>query len=75
MVCRELGYIGAYSATTDSQFGDVSGPYSYGAVRCFGDEASLHSCPHLDYDSCNGHKGAGVICYTNTSMRGKLVET
>ena len=71
MVCRELGYIGALSATSNSHFGYVSSTFSYGDVFCTGSETSLDDCRHNDYDNCDQYEGAGVICNTSPPMAGK----
>ncbi len=71
VVCRELGYIGAVSATTNSHFGDVSGTFSYSNVYCTGDEASLDVCRNYNNPNCYESEGAGVICNTNPPTKGK----
>jgi len=72
VVCRELGYIGAVSATTNSHFGDVSGTFSYSNVYCTGDEASLDVCRNYNNPNCYESEGAGVICNTNPPTKGNL---
>ncbi len=72
MVCRELGFIGAVSATTNSHFGDVSGSFTYDDVQCDGTENSLDDCVHSYYINCQGQKGAGVICNPNLPTLGTL---
>ena len=62
MVCRQLGFSGAASATIDSHFGNVPTDFAYDNVNCSGNEDALDECTHLDSENCDLTEGAGVIC-------------
>jgi hypothetical protein len=51
-VCQQLGYRGAESATRESFFGPVDGPFAFDDVKCGADEAALDDCRHADVDDC-----------------------
>merc|ERR1712172_455531 len=63
VVCRMLGFSsdGAF-ATTQSQFGLVSGDFIMGDVQCKGAETDLNDCYHRDKHNCGAGEGAGVRC-------------
>ena len=64
VVCRELGFPGAISATCCAAFGRGTGPIWLDDVRCTGSETSLSSCSHRGWGRyrCYHYKDAGVIC-------------
>ncbi|XP_064650715.1 deleted in malignant brain tumors 1 protein-like [Lineus longissimus] len=66
VVCRQLGYAYATSATFESRFGQGSGDIFLSDVRCTGQEMSLADC-HRTYNwgdstPCQSYEAAGVIC-------------
>merc|ERR1711971_140108 len=63
VVCRMLGFSsdGAF-ATTQSQFGLVSGDFIMDDVQCKGAEKDLNDCYHRDKHNCGAGEGAGVRC-------------
>ena len=62
IVCKQLGYVGAVSATRESFFGNVSSDFSFDDVKCVGEEATLSECRHSDVSDCDVFEAAGVVC-------------
>ncbi len=46
VVCRQLGFAHVESVRSKSYFGEVSQPFSYNDVICYGSESSLQDCFH-----------------------------
>ena len=62
VVCRQLGYITALSASVGA-FGEGSGPIWFTRVHCRGNESSLTQCRSILTSShCIHFHDAGVIC-------------
>ena len=66
VVCRQLGFKGALSATSSAGFGKGKRNILMDNVHCAGNESSLTECEHsagpLKY--CRRNKLAGVVCRT-----------
>ena len=66
VVCSQLGFEGALSATSSASFGRGKGHFWMDNVNCTGNESSLTECEHsagpLKY--CRRNKLAGVVCRT-----------
>ncbi|NP_999762.1 scavenger receptor cysteine-rich protein type 12 precursor [Strongylocentrotus purpuratus] len=69
VVCRELGYSAATSATSSASFGQGSGDILLDDLRCSGTESSLLTCPHrgVGVHNCAHSEDAGVVCASITS--------
>ena len=70
VVCHELGFKKAFSASKNARFGDGSGPIWLDEVQCVGTENSLTNCRHNGWNihNCNHTEDASVICLRNLSM-------
>ena len=66
MVCRQLGFEGALSATSSTGFGKGKGNILMDYVHCAGNESSLTECEHSGEPRVYpGHnKDASVVCRT-----------
>ena len=64
VVCRQLGYSGAFSAPQSAHFGAGSGQIWLDNVNCAGSEDSIENCPHNGWGShnCNHNEDVGVVC-------------
>lgn len=62
VVCRQLGFPGAISATTYAFFGQGSGPINLDNVECTGRETDLVNCRHVRDHNCGHGEDAGVVC-------------
>ncbi|XP_022807798.1 deleted in malignant brain tumors 1 protein-like [Stylophora pistillata] len=64
VVCHELGYDGALSATGNAALGRGTGPIWLDNVQCVGNEASILQCNHRGWrvHDCRHDKDAGVVC-------------
>ena len=64
VVCHELGYDGALSATGNAAFGRGTGPIWLDNVQCVGNETSISLCNHRGWGvhDCGHHKDAAVVC-------------
>ncbi|XP_022810214.1 deleted in malignant brain tumors 1 protein-like, partial [Stylophora pistillata] len=64
VVCRQLGYDGALSATTGTAFGKGTILIWLDYVNCVGNELSLTQCNHRGWGvhSCGRNSDAGVVC-------------
>ena len=69
VVCRQLGYFGAGSASTQAAFGQGSGTIFYENVACTGSEARLADCSNGGFGNhdCAHNEDAGVVCNTEES--------
>ena len=69
VVCRMLGYEGAYQSLRSAHFGAGTGPIFLDAVMCTGNEPNVDVCKHkgLRSHNCDHSKDASVIC-----LKGKL---
>ena len=70
VVCRQLGYSRATSASENAAFGEGSGPIYYDEVACTGTEARLADCDHrgIGIHDCDHHEDAGVLCVTQGQL-------
>ena len=64
VVCRQLGYDGALSATRYATFGQGTGPIWLDNVQCVGDEVAISDCYHTGWElhNCRHDSDAGVVC-------------
>ena len=64
VVCRQLGYSGATSATQKAFFGAGNGAIHYDEVACSGSETHLSDCPHdgIGMHDCAHDEDSGVVC-------------
>ncbi|XP_035687115.1 fibropellin-1-like [Branchiostoma floridae] len=69
VVCRQLGYSGAWEAPKHAYFGMGSGRIYLDEVMCNGDEQYLSDCPHNGWEThdCGHHEDAGVVCIVQCS--------
>ena len=72
VVCRQLGYSRATSASENAAFGEGSGPIYYDEVACTGTEARLTDCEHpgVGVHDCGHTEDAGVVC---SLMSGQMI--
>ncbi|XP_030829862.1 deleted in malignant brain tumors 1 protein-like [Strongylocentrotus purpuratus] len=64
VVCRSLGFVGAWEAVSSIPFGPGTGIIVLDDVNCIGNEQSLFECPHqgLGVNNCDHLEDAGVRC-------------
>ena len=64
VVCRELGFPGAISASCCAAFGQGTGTIWLDDVGCTGSETSLSSCSHPGWGihNCGHSEDTGVYC-------------
>ncbi|KAI4900543.1 hypothetical protein NFI96_026729 [Prochilodus magdalenae] len=64
VVCRQLGFPGAVSATVGGTNGEGSGPIWLDDLRCKGSESTLSSCHFKGWGvtDCSHKEDAGVVC-------------
>ncbi|XP_028416145.1 pro-epidermal growth factor-like [Dendronephthya gigantea] len=66
VICRQLGFSGVTSITSDYRFGDGSGPVFLSNVQCSGDEAFIWDCSHNGWNNnpgdCEDSRGVVVDC-------------
>ena len=69
VVCRQLGFPGAFSAPTSAYFGAGSGQILLDNVNCSGSERSIVNCKHRGWgvENCGHSEDASVICSSKTS--------
>ncbi|KAL1277515.1 hypothetical protein QQF64_024188 [Cirrhinus molitorella] len=70
VVCRQLGFPGAISATPGGQYGEGSGPIWLDDMNCKGSESSLSECNFKGWGvtDCSHKEDAGVVCKTGTNI-------
>ena len=74
VVCRMLGYPGAFDFTNRTVFGSANdGPIWLDDVNCTGNESTLAACPHAGWgkSNCDHTKDAGVKCDFNYTVKAK----
>ncbi|KAJ8027600.1 Deleted in malignant brain tumors 1 protein [Holothuria leucospilota] len=65
VVCRQIGFLGALKATSNSFFGESQDDIQFDEVVCKGSEHSIFECRRSNVDpSCGIMEDAGVICST-----------
>ena len=64
VVCRQLGYQGAWYIYTSAFYGRGRGPIWLDNVDCTGTETSLHDCSHngIGINNCRHKQDVGVVC-------------
>eukprot|EP00731_Ephydatia_muelleri_P011000 Em0005g1586a len=64
VVCRQLGYNGAFRASTNAEFGQGTGIIWMDNVTCASSESSLDQCPFNGWgiSNCWHSEDAGVVC-------------
>ena len=64
VVCRSLGFAGAFEAVSSAGFGESTGTIVLDDVNCNGNESSLFECsnPGLGVNNCGHSEDAGVRC-------------
>lgn len=64
VVCRQLGFSSAFSATCCAAYGQGSDPTWLDDVNCQGTEASLFECTHRGWgeEDCSHSEDASVVC-------------
>ena len=66
VVCRMLGYLGAWTADCCTEYRGGTGPVWLSELSCTGREKSLSECGHSDWgvNNCDHSKDAEVICHS-----------
>ncbi|KAI6656892.1 hypothetical protein LOD99_16194 [Oopsacas minuta] len=64
VVCQQLGYPGALTATYSANFGEGKGPILMDNVECSGSETNIGQCDYLSIGehNCVHREDAGVVC-------------
>ncbi|KAL1277516.1 hypothetical protein QQF64_024189 [Cirrhinus molitorella] len=70
VVCRQLGFPGAISATPGGQYGEGSGTIWLDDMNCKGSESSLSECSFKGWGvtDCTHKEDAGVVCESGKNM-------
>ena len=71
VVCRMLGYPGAWTASCCTEYPGGTGPVWLSDLSCTGQENSLTECGHSGWgiNKCNHEKDAEVVCYTSSTEK------
>ncbi|XP_048847142.1 galectin-3-binding protein A-like [Brienomyrus brachyistius] len=77
VVCRQLRYPGALSATQGGKYGQGSGPIWLDDLGCLGTESRLSGCRFKGWGvtDCSHGEDAGVVCERNLLQENKQVYT
>ena len=69
VVCRQLGFGPAITATNRAYYGQGSGQIWLDEVRCVGTELTIEACSHYGWGShdCSHYEDAGVQCSAGSS--------
>ena len=62
VVCRQLGYVGAWQALKGAAFGPGQGRIWLSNLQCNGSERNLLDCPESTYLHCSHSQVAAVVC-------------
>ena len=71
VVCRMLGYTGAWTAGCCSEYPGGTGPIWLSDLSCTGEEKSLTECGHSGWgiNNCDHGKDVEVICHSPTTVK------
>ncbi|XP_071503570.1 scavenger receptor cysteine-rich domain-containing protein DMBT1-like [Diadema antillarum] len=71
VVCRMLGFEGAFHYSCCAEYGQGSGPILLDDVECNGTESNLADCQHNGYGmhNCGHYEDVGVECTTPGEIR------
>ena len=65
VVCRQLGFVGAWRRRKRAYYGQGSGPILLDNVQCSGEESFIWNCDHRGWNqhNCDHSEDVGVECY------------
>jgi hypothetical protein len=65
VVCRHLGFTGAFAVRNQAYYGRGSGPIFLDNVQCNGNESYIWDCSYGGWNQhdCSHQEDAGVDCY------------
>jgi len=77
VVCRELGFLGVFSAPGSAKFGVGSGKIWLDDVQCLGTERSIEDCRHSGWgiENCAHSEDASAICLSKYETKYMLFLT